>query len=208
VLTGDHGRAKAIVEAALASGVEPLRLVTEFMSPAMGEAGRLFEEGDYFVPQLLLSARAMKTALAPIRPLLAARGAQAIGRIVVGTVQGDLHDIGKNIVAAVLEGGGFEVFDLGVSVSPDKFVAAIREKTPDIVGMSALLTTTMLAMKDTIEAMRRAGVRDQVKVLVGGAPITRNFAEAIGADDFGSSATEALRAAKRFIRLAPMTSGT
>jgi 5-methyltetrahydrofolate--homocysteine methyltransferase len=145
----------------------------------------------------------MKSALALVRPLLAHGGAQSIGRIVIGTVKGDLHDIGKNIVAAVLEGGGFEVIDLGVGVTPEKFVAAIQEKTPDIVGMSALLTTTMSAMKDTIEAMKQAGVRGQVKVLIGGAPITREFTEQIGADDFGSSATAALRSAKRFLGIAP-----
>jgi corrinoid protein of di/trimethylamine methyltransferase len=199
VLLGDAVRAKKIAEEALSAGIEPLRLVNDFMSPAMGEAGKRFEAGDYFVPQLLLSARAMKTALAPIRPLLAARGTQAIGRVIIGTVKGDLHDIGKNIVAAVLEGGGFEVIDLGVGVTPEKFVSAVREKAPDILGLSALLTTTMFCMKETIQALHLAGLRDRVKVLVGGAPVTRTFAEEIGADDFGNSATEALRVAKQII---------
>jgi methylmalonyl-CoA mutase cobalamin-binding domain/chain len=202
VLAGDAASAKVLTELALADGIEPMQLVTGFMSPAMGEAGRRFEEGEYFVPQLLRSARAMKTSLALIRPLLASHGSHAIGRVVIGTVKGDLHDIGKNIVAAVLEGGGFEVIDLGVGVSPESFIAAIREKEPVIVGLSALLTTTMLGMRDTIEAMKQAGVRDHVKVLVGGAPVTRAFAQEIGADDFGSSAVEALRIAKGFLKLA------
>jgi 5-methyltetrahydrofolate--homocysteine methyltransferase len=207
VLAGDALSAKEITQLALAAGVEPMRLVNEFMSPAMGEAGRRFEAGEYFVPHLLLSARAVKGALALTRPLMAACGSPPIGRVIVGTVQGDLHDIGKNIVAAVLEGGGLEVIDLGVGVTPEGFVRAVREKHPDIVGMSALLTTTMLAMKDTIDAMKQAGLRGQVKVLVGGAPITRTFAAEIGADDFGSSAADALRAAKRFLRIAPAAIG-
>ncbi len=200
VLNGNAATAKAITEQALALNIAPIRLVNEFMSPAMGEVGRRFETGEYFVPQLLLSARAMKTSLALIRPLLAACGAQAIGCVVIGTVRGDLHDIGKNIVAAVLEGGGFEVIDLGVGASPEEFVAAIHEKNPDIICMSALLTTTMLAMKDTIDAMKQSGVRGQVKVLVGGAPVTRKFAEQVGADEFGSSAVDALAIAKRLMR--------
>jgi len=203
VLAGNAAEAKAITQEALAAGVEPMRLVNDFMSPAMGEAGRRFEAEEYFVPQLMLSARAMKTALALIRPLLANRETRSIGRIVLGTVKGDLHDIGKNIVAAVLEGGGFEVIDLGVGVTPEQFVQAIRDKRPGLVGMSALLTTTMLAMKETIETMRRAGVREQVKVLVGGAPVTRSFAEEIGADDFAGSAADGLRAAKRLLDIAP-----
>src|SRR6185369_14525340 len=198
VLAGDAPGARLITQQALAEGVEALRLVNEFMSPAMNEAGRRFEAGEYFVPHLLLSARAVKSALALTRPLLAACGTRPIGRIVIGTVRGDLHDIGKNIVAAVLEGGGFEVIDLGVGVTPEKFGAAIQEYHPDIIGMSALLTTTMTAMKETVDFIKLAGLRNHVKVLVGGAPITRAFAEEAGADDFGGSAAEALRAAKRF----------
>jgi methylmalonyl-CoA mutase cobalamin-binding domain/chain len=205
VLSGDAVAAKNLTVEALAAGVEPLQLVNEYMSPAMGRAGTLFEEGEYFVPQLLLSARAMKSSLALVRPLLAECGEKPLGRVVIGTVQGDLHDIGKNIVAAVLEGGGFEVVDLGVGVSPEKFVEAIREFRPQIVGMSSLLTATMLMMKETVEFMKSAGVRSQVKVLIGGAPVTRAFAEQIGADDFGGSATHALRAAKRFIGVEAVT---
>ena len=176
-----------------------MRLVNEFMSPAMAEAGQRFENGDCFVPHLLLSARAMKTSLALLRPLLVSSGASAIGRVVIGTVQGDLHDIGKNIVGAVLEGGGFQVIDLGVGVTPEKFIAAIHKHNPEIVAMSALLTITMLGMKDTIQAIQAVGLRRSVKVLIGGAPITREFATQIGADDFGSGAVQALAAAKRLL---------
>lgn len=202
VLLGDAVAARKLTGEAIEAGVEPLKLVNEFMSPAMGRAGELFEEGEYFVPQLLLAARAMKSSLALVRPLLAECGGKPLGRVVIGTVKGDLHDIGKNIVAAVLEGGGFEVVDLGVGVAPERFVEAIREFRPQIVGMSALLTTTMVRMEEAVEIMRSEGVRSQVKVLVGGAPVTRAFAQQIGADEYGGSATQALRAAKQFIGVA------
>ena len=165
--------------------------------PAMGEVGRRFECSEYFVPELLLSARAMKGALELLRPLLIKGGMQPTGRVVVGTVKGDLHDIGKNLVAAMLEGGGFEVMDIGVNVTPDQFVTAVKQKKPQILALSALLTTTMAAMKDTIEALKKAGVRDQVKVLVGGAPITQRFADEIGADGYGETAAGVASLAKR-----------
>lgn len=166
--------------------------------PAMDEAGRRFECSEYFVPELLLSARAMKTSLELIRPLLAVTGAQPAGRVVIGTVQGDLHDIGKNLVAAMLE-GGFEVTDLGVNVTPANFVAGIRERKADIVAMSALLTTTMSAMKTTIDSIKQAGVRGQVKILVGGAPITRKFADEIGADGYSENAAAAVTLARNVL---------
>ena len=162
VLTGDAKTAKTTTEQALAAGVEPLQLVQEFMMPAMAEVGRRFEANEYFVPELLLSARAMKAALELIRPLLVASGTEPVGRVALGTVKGDLHDIGKNLVGAMLEGGGYEVIDLGVNVTPEQFVAAVKEKKANIVAMSALLTTTMPAMKTTIEALEQAGVRQQV----------------------------------------------
>ena len=197
VISGDAKTAKAITEQALAEGHEPLKLVQEYMMPAMAEVGRRFECSEYFVPELLLSARAMKSALELIRPLLAAKGAEPVGRVAIGTVNGDLHDIGKNLVSAMLEGGGYEVIDLGVNVMPDKFITAIKEKKANIVAMSALLTTTMPAMKTTIEAMKQAGVRDQVKIIVGGAPITERFAQEIGADGFSESAAGAVAAARK-----------
>ncbi|HEY0281508.1 MAG TPA: corrinoid protein [Rhizomicrobium sp.] len=196
ILTGDVPAAKAATEAALAAGVAPLAVVQETMMPAMDEVGRRFECNEYFVPELLLAARAMKAGLELIRPLLAAGGVEPVGRIAIGTVKGDLHDIGKNLVAAMLEGGGYEIIDLGVNVDPAKFVAAVKDKGAQIVAMSALLTTTMPAMKTTIEALKKAGVRDQVKVMVGGAPISEAYAKEIGADGYSHSAASAVADAR------------
>jgi corrinoid protein of di/trimethylamine methyltransferase len=197
VLNGDAKTAKATTEQALAAGTEPLKLVQEYMMPAMAEVGRRFESNEYFVPELLLSARAMKAALELIRPLLTAKGNEPVGRVVLGTVKGDMHDIGKNLVGAMLEGGGYEVFDLGANVTPEQFIAAVKEKKANIVAMSALLTTTMPSMKTTIDAMKAAGVRDQVKVIVGGAPITQKYADEIGADGYAESASGAVFTAKK-----------
>ena len=196
ILTGDANAAKAATEAALAAGVQPLALVQETMMPAMDEVGRKFECNEYFVPELLLAARAMKAGLELIRPLLVAGGVEPVGRIAIGTVKGDLHDIGKNLVAAMLEGGGYEVIDLGVNVDPAKFVAAVKDKGARIVAMAALLTTTMPAMKTTIDALKQAGVRDRVKVMVGGAPISEAYAKEIGADGYSQSAAGAVAAAR------------
>jgi 5-methyltetrahydrofolate--homocysteine methyltransferase len=197
VLEGDARLAKSVTEQALAAGVDPQTLVTDYMIPAMAEAGRRFECNDYFVPELLIAARAMKSSLELIRPLLTARGAEPVGRVAIGTVKGDLHDIGKNLVAAMLEGGGFEVYDLGVDVAPEKFVAAVNEKRVNLVALSALLTTTMPAMKSTIEALKQAGVRDKVNVVIGGAPITQKFADEIGADGYSENAAAAVNLARR-----------
>jgi corrinoid protein of di/trimethylamine methyltransferase len=202
ILTGDAGTARDLTEKALAAGVDPLVLVNEHMIPAMAEVGRRYECNEYFVPELLLSARAMKASLELIRPLLVASGREPTARVAIGTVKGDLHDIGKNLVAAMLEGGGFEVIDLGVNVAPEQFVAAVKEKHARIVAMSALLTTTMPSMKTTIEALEAAGVRRQVKVLVGGAPITQRFADEIGADGYSENAPGAVTLARRALQLA------
>jgi 5-methyltetrahydrofolate--homocysteine methyltransferase len=198
VLNGDAKTASAIAQEALREGVPPLDLVTKYMVPAMDEVGRRFECEDYFVPELLLAARAMKAALAHIRPLLLASGAEPAGRIAIGTVKGDLHDIGKNLVASLLEGGGFDVIDLGADVAPEKFVEAVKARGVNIVCLSALLTVTMPAMKTTIQALKDAGVRDKVKVLIGGAPVTQQFAHEIGADAYGESATAAVALAREF----------
>ncbi len=197
VINGDAKTSREITEKALAAGVDPLQLVNEYMVPAMSEVGRRYECNEYFVPELLISARAMKASLELIRPLLTASGRQPMARVAIGTVKGDLHDIGKNLVAAMLEGGGFEVIDLGVNVSPEQFVAAVREKKAQIVAMSALLTTTMPSMKITIDALQSAGVRDQVKVIIGGAPITQRYAEEIGADGFSENAPGAVTLARQ-----------
>ncbi len=198
VLNGDAKTASAFTQEALKEGAAPLDLVTNYMVPAMDEVGRRFECEDYFVPELLLAARAMKAALEHIRPLLLASGAQPVGRVAIGTVKGDLHDIGKNLVASLLEGGGFEVIDLGADVSPEKFVEAIKTRDVNLVCLSALLTVTMGAMKTTIQALEDTGVRDQVKVLIGGAPVTEQFASEIGADGYGESATAAVALARKF----------
>ena len=197
VLNGDAKTAKATTEVALAAGTDPLKLVQEYMMPAMAEVGRRFESNEYFVPELLLAARAMKAALELIRPLLIASGAKPVARVALGTVKGDLHDIGKNLVAAMLEGGGYEVIDLGVNVEPEKFIAAVKEKGANIVAMSALLTTTMPSMKTTVDAIKQAGVRDQVKILVGGAPVTQKYADEIGADGYSESAAGIVAIAKQ-----------
>ena len=197
ILSGDAKTAKAVTEKALAEKADPLKLVQEYMMPAMSEVGRRFECNEYFVPELLLAARAMKGALELIRPLLVASGAKPTARVALGTVKGDLHDIGKNLVAAMLEGGGYEVIDLGVNVTPEQFVAAVKEKGANILAMSALLTTTMPAMKTTVDALQQAGVRQQVKILVGGAPITQKYADEIGADGYSESAAGAVGAAKK-----------
>ena len=197
ILKGDAKTAKTVTEQAIAAGVEPLKLVQEYMMPAMAEVGRRFECNEYFVPELLLAARAMKAALELIRPLLAASGVKPAARVALGTVKGDLHDIGKNLVMAMLEGGGYEVIDLGVNVTPEQFVAAVKGKGANIVAMSALLTTTMPAMKTTVAALQQAGVRQQVKVLIGGAPVTQKYADEIGADGYSESAAGAVNAAKK-----------
>ena len=192
ILEGDAKRAHAATAEALAAGVVPMDLIAGSMVPAMDEVGRLFEAEEYFVPELLLAGRAMKSALELLRPLLAAAGEKMATRVVIGTVKGDLHDIGKNIVGSMLEGSGFEVIDLGTDVSPEKFVAAVEERNPQVICMSALLTVTMPAMKTTIDAPTNAGVRTRVKVLIGGAPVTSQYAKEIGADGYSESASGAV----------------
>ncbi len=199
ILNGDQKTSVALTRQALEEGVEPLDLIHRYMIPAMDEAGKRFECEDFFVPELLLAARAMKGALELLRPRLAASGAEPAGRVVIGTVKGDLHDIGKNLVSSMLEGGGFEVTDLGADVSPERFVEAVRKTGAQIVCLSALLTVTMPSMKTTIEAFRQAGIRDQVKVLIGGAPVTEQYAREIGADGYGGNANVAVALARQIV---------
>jgi 5-methyltetrahydrofolate--homocysteine methyltransferase len=196
IVEGNAKAALAATKAALDSGIDPKKLLDGTMIPAMDEVGKRFEANEYFVPELLISARAMKTSLELLRPLLSQTGAQPVGKVAIGTVKGDLHDIGKNLVAAMLEGGGFEVIDLGVDVPPDRFVGIVREKNVGIVALSALLSTTMANMKVTIDALAQAGVRDRVKVIVGGAPVTQRFATEIGADGFSETASGAVQVAR------------
>jgi 5-methyltetrahydrofolate--homocysteine methyltransferase len=199
ILNGNAKAAKEITQTSLASGMNPQALVDDTMIPAMNEVGRRYEANEYFVPELLIAARAMKASLELIRPLLAARGSEPVGRVVIGTVQGDLHDIGKNLVGAMLEGAGFEVIDLGVDVSPEKFISAAKEKHATLVALSALLTTTMHSMKGVVEKLNESGMRPGVKVMIGGAPVTQKYADEIGADGYSSNANAAVALARRLV---------
>ncbi len=199
ILEGDAATAKATVQEALIESIDPQVLLDKFMIPAMDEVGRRFETNEYFVPELLISARAMKGALELIRPKLADKGAKPIAKVVIGTVKGDLHDIGKNLVAAMLEGGGFEVIDLKVDVSPEQFVQTAKEQGAQIIAMSALLTTTMPGMKATVDAVNNAGLHDKVKIMIGGAPVTQRYADEIGADGFSENASAAVRLARQLV---------
>jgi 5-methyltetrahydrofolate--homocysteine methyltransferase len=201
IVDGKAQLARSIVEEELKGGAEPMALISDTMIPAMDEVGKLFQEEEFFVPELMLAGRAMKAGMEPLRPLLAAAGAKPAGVVVAGAVKGDLHDIGKNIVISMLEGAGFKVIDLGADVTPQKFVEAIREHHPEIVCLSALLTVTMTAMKSTIEAIKDAGLRRAVKILVGGAPLSQRYANEIGADGYGASATDAVALARRQVGL-------
>ena len=201
ILTGNAKKAEEVTKAALAAKVDPSELVQKYMIPAMDEVGKRFECNEYFVPELLIAARAMKTSLELITPHLVQAGAEPVGRVVIGTVQGDLHDIGKNLVASMLEGGGFQVVDLGVDVAPERFVEAAQEKNGSIVALSALLTTTMTMMKKVIEALEKAGIRRKTKVIIGGAPITQQYADQIGADGYSDNANGAVALARRLAKL-------
>ncbi len=198
ILDGQRDAARAKVQEALSAGEDPGKIL-DSMVTAMGEVGRLFEEGEYFVPEMLIAARAMKTGMEILKPELVDADIQPAGKIIAGTVKGDLHDIGKNLVCMMLEGAGFQVVDLGADVSPEAFVAGVKEHQPDFIAMSALLTTTMPNMKNTIEALTAAGLRDQVKVLIGGAPITDAYAEKIGADGYAPDASRAVKLAKSLV---------
>ena len=196
VVNGDADVAKAETQAAVSAGISAADVLHKACIPAMTEVGRQFEIGEKYVPEMLIAARAMQGALGILKPLLVEEGAQTIGRVAIGTVKGDLHDIGKNLVGMMLEGAGFDIVDLGVDVSPDAFVDAAR-KGAQIIGMSALLTTTMGNMGVVVNALKAAGVRDQVKVLIGGAPVTQEFANSIGADAFAPDASSAARVARQ-----------
>jgi 5-methyltetrahydrofolate--homocysteine methyltransferase len=199
ILEGQQKKAVEKVTQALEENVDPSVILNEGMVKAMAEVGRLFEEGEYFVPEMLIAARAMQNGLAVLKPHLIQADIKSSGKIVAGTVKGDLHDIGKNLVAMMLEGAAFEIVDLGSDVSPEKFVEAVRSSGADIVAMSALLTTTMPNMKTTIEALEAAGLRDKVKVIVGGAPLTPEYAKQIGADGYAADASRAVALAKSLL---------
>lgn len=199
VIAGDAPRVKELVEQAVSEGVPPAEIISGYLIPAMTEVGARFERQEFYVPEMLIAARAMKTGLTVLKPLLVEGEIRSTGRVVMGTVKGDLHDIGKNLVSMMLEGAGFEVTDLGVDVAPEGFVKAVQEERPDILGMSALLTTTMSAMRKTIEALMEAGLRGRVKIMVGGAPVTQRYAEEIGAEEYAADAGSAVRKAKELL---------
>jgi corrinoid protein of di/trimethylamine methyltransferase len=198
-LIGNAPAVKDLTNEGLAMGMNPETLLYDALIPSLEEVGARFERGDFFVPEMLIAARAMQGALDILRPLLAETGAKPIGTVVIGTVKGDVHDIGKNLVNIMLEGAGFTVHDLGVNVAPEKFVEQVQEHEPDIVGFSAFLTTTMPMFKANINALEKTGLRDRVIVMVGGAPVTQEYADAVGADGYAADASTAVRLAKALI---------
>jgi 5-methyltetrahydrofolate--homocysteine methyltransferase len=199
VIDGQRDKVQEAVEELLNNGSPPKKILDEGLISAMTEVGNRFEDGDLFVPEMLISARAMQAGLGILRPYLVELGIKASGKIIIGTIQGDLHDIGKNLVAMMFEGAGFEVIDLGTDVQPTQFVSAVKEHEPNLVGMSALLTTTMVNMKTTIDYLSEQGLRDKVKVIIGGAPITSDYADQIGADGFAADASRAVSVGKLLI---------
>jgi len=199
VIGGDQAGSKDLVQKLLDGGEQAKKIIDEALVPAMDIVGDKFQKNEFFIPELLVAARAMEGCLKMLQPLLAAGDVKPTGIAMIGTVKGDLHDIGKNIVAAMLKGAGFEIVDMGTDVAPEKFAAAVAEKKPDVLGLSALLTTTMRAMKDTIDELKKKGVRDGVKIMVGGAPLTQAYADEIGADAYGCDAADAVKKAKELI---------
>lgn len=198
VIDGQAPAVEAGVTTALAQGMPASEILNQGLIRAMDEVGKRFEEGEFYVPEMLIAARAMQAGLRILKPHLMETGVQAAGRVAIGTVKGDLHDIGKNLVGMMLEGAGFEVHDLGVDVPAEKFIQAAREGV-QVIGMSALLTTTMVSMESTINAMQEAGVRDRVKIIIGGAPVTDEYARRIGADAFAADASSAARAVRQLV---------
>ena len=198
-LVGNAPRVLELTEEGLALGMEPQTLLFDALIPSLEEVGARFERGDFFVPEMLIAGRAMAGAMERLRPLLAETGVETVGKFLMGTVKGDVHDIGKNLVNIMLEGAGFTVIDLGVNVAPEKFVEQVEEHKPEIVGFSAFLTTTMPMFKANINALQKAGLRDKVIVMVGGAPVTQEYADAVGADGYAADASTAVRKAKELI---------
>jgi 5-methyltetrahydrofolate--homocysteine methyltransferase len=199
ILEGDVAATQAGVQTALDAGLEPGDILADGMIAAMKEVGRLFEEGEYFVPEMLIAARAMQAGMVLLKPRLLSSDVKSAGRVAIGTIKGDLHDIGKNLVALMLEGAGFEIIDLGVDVAPEKFIEVISTGGADIVAFSALLTTTMSNMKNTIDAIQQAGLRNKVKIIIGGAPVTQAYADQIGADGFAPDASRAVSLAQSLV---------
>jgi 5-methyltetrahydrofolate--homocysteine methyltransferase len=195
VVEGDQDSTVVNVQAALDANVDAINILQKGLIPAMSEVGKLFEGGEYFVPEMLIAARAMKSGLELIKPLLVSADIKPRGKIALGTVKGDLHDIGKNLVGIMLEGAGFAIYDLGTDISPQQFIDVIKKQEVDLIGLSALLTTTMPMMETTIQAISEAGLRSRVKIMIGGAPITKEYADKIGADGFAPDASQATKLA-------------
>ena len=199
ILDGDREQVKSNVHDALSAKITPAVILTDSMIAAMSEVGQRFEAGEYYVPEMLIAARAMKEGLAILKPYLKEADIKSPGRVAAGTVRGDLHDIGKNLVCMMLEGAGFEIVDLGTDVTPEKFVDAVQNRGANLIVMSALLTTTMPNMQTTIDALKTAGLREKVKVMIGGAPVTENYARQIGADGYAADASRAVALAKSLV---------
>ncbi|CAA7600601.1 Methyltransferase cognate corrinoid protein [Acididesulfobacillus acetoxydans] len=199
VIVGQEDRVKQLTQQAIDSGADPVEIINQGLIPGMNVVGARFKVGQMFVPEVLMSARAMNGGMELVKPLLLDEELPTAGKVVLGTVKGDLHDIGKNLVGMMLESAGFTVVNLGVDAGPDKFLQAIKEHKPGIIGLSALLTTTMLSMKDTIEVLKEEGLRDKVKVIIGGAPISQDFADEIGADGFAPDAASATDLCKKLL---------
>lgn len=202
IINGKKEDAEQITKQALDEGLSPAEILNEGLIKGMSVVGEKFKNNEFYVPEVLIAARAMKAAMEILRPLLTESGVEPVGKVAIGTVKGDLHDIGKNLVAMMLEGGGFQVIDLGIDVGPEKFIQAVTDQDVQIVAMSALLTTTMPSMKVTIDALKEAGIRDKVKVLIGGAPVTQAYADEIGADGYARDAASAVDKAKELLGVA------
>ena len=199
IIAGNRDRAREVTEQAIAEKTPPQQIINEGLIAGMSVVGAKFKNNEFYVPEVLIAARAMHASLDLLRPLIAEGGIEPVGRVAIGTVKGDLHDIGKNLVAMMLEGAGYEVNDLGVDVKPEQFAEAVRDKGIQVLALSALLTTTMPAMADTINALKDAGVRDRVKVMIGGAPITQSYADEIGADGYAPDAASAVDTAQELL---------
>ena len=201
IVVGDRSRAATLAQQAIDDGTEPAVVITQSLVAAMEEVGRLFEANEYFLPEMMMSSDAMNAALTIVKPLVAEGTFETQGRVVLGTVQGDLHDLGKNIVKMMLEGASFEVVDAGIDVPPSRFIELVRTEKPDVIGLSALLTTTMPAMREVIVSLREAGLRDQVGVVIGGGPVTLDYAADIGADGYSPDAPQAVSLIRKLVGL-------
>jgi len=199
LIKGNAATVEELTRIAINQGIAPQKILDEGLIAGMDTVGRKFKANEIYIPEVLVSAKAMYAGMNVLKPLFVEAGVQYVGKLVIGTAMGDLHDIGKNLVSVMMEGAGFEVIDLGVDISPKKFVGAVKEHNPKIVGMSALLTTTMLSMKDTIEALEHENLRDKVIIMVGGAPVTQSYADEIGADGYADDARTAIEKAKELL---------